>query len=547
MYQLRSLIANLEKELKKLDINESIELRISNIPNFDFQINNLVKFQNSKDKKEIKKALSKIIEADPFIKKFEFTENYFVNLECNLEKFIDSFENVNDNIKDSNPKTIILDYGGPNIGKPLHVGHLRSLNIGRSLYEINKLAGHSVFNDIHLGDWGMPIAQIICYIDKKNIDINDIYIEDLEKIYPEASSQYANDKEFNEHAKLINKQLNENEKELIEKWDKIKKISVNSIKKVLEMLHHKFDIWNGESDVNNLIPDMLVNLKEEKKISVDKGAYVSNLDTDPKILITKSDGSYLYLTTDLATVIKRRKDIKMDKTLYIVDKRQKLHFEQLFSSIEYFQLGGEEYTHVEFGTVNDARGNPFKTRDGDTKKLVDLFDETFSKIKKINKELDDDTCKLLTNTVLTFSDLISNRMTDYKFDLDKFTNISGKTGIYVQYAFVRANKLLENSSDSINDVSLDFSLLDEEDLNLIKCLIKFEYVFKQALNGNEPHHLADYLYELSNHFNSMYQSTNILENKNIKIKFNKLKITSFFVNFSKLLMESLGIKPAEKM
>jgi arginyl-tRNA synthetase len=292
---------------------------------------------------------------------------------------------------------------------------------------------------------------------------------------------------------------------------------------------------------------MLLNLKEDKKISLDKGAYVSNLDTDPKILITKSDGSYLYLTTDLATVIQRRKDIKMDKTLYIVDKRQKLHFKQLFSSIEYFELGDEQFIHVEFGTVNDSKGNPFKTRDGDTKKLIDLFDETFSKIKKINKDLDDDTCKLLTNTVLTFSDLISNRMTDYKFDLDKFTNISGKTGIYVQYAFVRANKLLENSSDSIKDVSLDFSLLDEVDLNLIKCLIKFEYIFKQALHSNEPHHLADYLYELSNNFNSMYQNTNILENKNINIKLNKLKITSFFVNFSRLLMESLGIKPAEKM
>ena len=237
----------------------------------------------------------------------------------------------------------------------------------------------------------------------------------------------------------------------------------------------------------------------------------------------------------------------MDKTLYIVDKRQKLHFKQLFSSIEYFELGDEQFIHVEFGTVNDSKGNPFKTRDGDTKKLIDLFDETFSKIKKINKDLDDDTCKLLTNTVLTFSDLISNRMTDYKFDLDKFTNISGKTGIYVQYAFVRANKLLENSSDSIKDVSLDFSLLDEVDLNLIKCLIKFEYIFKQALHSNEPHHLADYLYELSNNFNSMYQNTNILENKNINIKLNKLKITSFFVNFSRLLMESLGIKPAEKM
>ncbi len=547
MYQLNDLVFRLESELKKLDLDESIELRISNISNFDFQINNLVKFQDSDDKKIIKKAFSKIIESDPYIKSFEFSKNYFINLECNLEKFVDSFENVKDNIKDINTKTVILDYGGPNIGKPLHVGHLRSLNIGRSLYQINKFAGHNVLNDIHLGDWGMPIAQIICYMEKENINIDDIQIEDLEKIYPEASKRYSNDKDFNELAKLINKQLNENKKELIEKWEKIKKISINSIKETLKVLNHEFDIWNGESDVNHLIPDMIINLNKEKKISLDNGAYVSNLNTDPKILITKSDGSYLYLTTDLATVIQRRKDRKMDKTLYIVDKRQKLHFEQLFNSIDYFQLGEEEYIHVEFGTVNDLKGNPFKTREGDTKKLIDLFEETFSKIKKINKELDENTNKLLTNTVLTFSDLITNRMTDYKFDLDKFTNISGKTGIYIQYAFVRANKLLESSSDNIINISLDFSKLDEVDLNLIKCLIKFEYFFKLALQNNEPHHLADYLYELSNHFNSMYQSTNILDNKNENVKLNKLKITSFFVNYSKLLMESLGIKPVEKM
>ncbi len=237
----------------------------------------------------------------------------------------------------------------------------------------------------------------------------------------------------------------------------------------------------------------------------------------------------------------------VDKTLYIVDKRQKLHFEQLFDSIKYFELGKEEYTHVEFGTVNDLNGNPFKTRDGDTKKLMDLFEETLSKLKSINKDLDEETSKVLANTVLTFSDLITNRKTDYKFDLDKFTNISGKTGIYVQYAYVRARKLIQDSNIDISTTNLVFSELDETDNNLLKSFLKFEYYFIQALNNNEPHHLADYLYELSNLFNSMYQNESILENKNETKMFNKLKITYYFQGYSKLLMESLGIQPVEKM
>ena len=303
----------------------------------------------------------------------------------------------------------------------------------------------------------------------------------------------------------------------------------------------------GESDVNNLIPKMIADLKENEKISLDDGAYISNLETDPRILITKSDGSYLYLTTDLATVLNRKKEYKVDKTLYIVDKRQKLHFEQLFDSIKYFKFGEEEYTHVEFGTINDLNGNPFKTREGDTKKLKDLFEETLSKIQSINEDLDEETNKLLTNTVLTFSDLITNRKTDYKFDLDKFTNINGKTGIYIQYAFVRARKLIQNSNIDVTNIDLVFSELDETDNMLLKSFLKFDYYFNQALNNNEPHHLADFLYELSNLFNSMYQNENILENKNELKKFNKLKMTYYFQNYSKILMKSLGIEPAEKM
>ena len=547
MYQLIKLIKNLENELQELVGPESISLRISNNPNFDFQINNLVKFQNHKKIKNIENSFYKIIDKESSIKKFEITDNYFINLEINIETFTHNFDKIRNNIKVENPQTVLLDYGGPNIGKPLHVGHLRSLNIGRSLYRIYKLAGHNVLSDIHMGDWGMPIAQIISYIDQNKIDIDNINIDSLEKIYPKASNLYLEDNEFKELAQANNKMLNENNSKIIKKWKKLREISIESIKDTLQVLNQQFDLWMGESDVNHLIPGMIKKLKDDGKISLDDGAYVSNFISEPKILITKSDGSYLYLTTDLATVLNRTKQNKVDKTLYIVDKRQKLHFEQLIKSIKYFEFSDKEYQHIAFGTVNDSNGNPYKTREGDAKKLIDLFKETSLKIKQINKDLDDDTNKLLANTVLTFSDLKTNRMTDYKFDLDKFTNISGKTGIYVQYALVRAKKLLNNASINTSTLDLNIPDFDESDLNLTRELIKFEYFFNLALENNEPHHLADYLYELSNLFNSMYQNENILENENEIVKFNKLKITEYFIAYSSLLMECLGLEPVEEM
>ena len=547
MYQLTNLINNLENELEKTINVESILLKISNNPDFDFQINNLVKYQNHKYIKNIKNSFSEIIDNEILIKNFEITKNCFVNLEIDIEQFSNSFHKIKKYIKVKQPETVLLDYGGPNIGKPLHVGHLRSLNIGRSLYRIYGLAGHNVSSDIHMGDWGMPIAQIISYIEYKKIDFENINIEDLEKIYPEASKLYSKDDEFKDLAQANNKRLNENDSKILKKWKKLKKISVESIKETLETLNHKFDLWMGESDVNDLIPGMIQKLESEGKISLDDGAYVSNFVSDPKILITKSDGSYLYLTTDLATVQNRIKKNKIDKTLYIVDKRQNLHFEQLIKSLNYFGFGDEDYHHIAFGTINDPNGNPYKTREGDAKKLIDLFEETSLRIKKINSDLDSKTNKLLTNTVLTFSDLKTNRMTDYKFDLDKFTNISGKTGIYVQYALVRAKKLLGSSSLNLSEIKINISDFDESDLNLVKGLIKFEYYFNLALENNEPHHLADYLYELSNLFNSMYQNENILENKKETVKLNKLKISEYFISYSTLLMECLGIEPVEKM
>ena len=547
MNQLLKLENNIKKELLLSNIHENVEIRISNFPNYDFQINNLVKHQNHPEIEKIVASLSKIIENDDSIIKYEFTEKYFINLEINIENYLNVFENIKKVINNQHSEKIILDYGGPNIGKPLHVGHLRSLNIGRSLSKINQLAGNEVLTDIHMGDWGMPIGQILGYIEKFNIELKNINIDDLEEIYPKASKLYIDDKEFKDRAQLINKKFNSNDKKLLKKWEKIKEISIESIKETLNLLNHNFDLWMGESDVNYLIPEMIKRLDDDGKISIDDGAYVSNLESDPRILITKSDGSYLYLTTDLATVSNRIEKYDFDKTLYIVDKRQKLHFNQLFKSLDYFDFEEREYEHIAFGTINDVNGNPFKTRHGDTKKLLDLFEETCLYIKNINPEIEDETIKILANTVLTFSDLITNRMTDYKFDLDKFTNISGKTGLYVQYALVRAKKLIKNSSINESDLKITISELDNTDIKLLKSFAKFEYLFAQALNNSEPHHLADYLYELSNEFNSIYQGERILENKNLNIKYNKLKISYLFIKFSTLLMESLGITPVEKM
>ncbi len=547
MYQLTKLENNLESVLKNFSITEKIDIKLTRNESFDLQINNLVKFKDNPNLIEIIDNFQRELDSEPFIKKYEISEKNFINIEINLNEFLKTVENIRNFIKVSSPKKIIFDYGGPNIGKPLHVGHLRSLNIGRSLYNVNKLAGNTVLSDIHMGDWGMPIAQIIQYGIEKKIDFENITIQELEEIYPIASDLYSKNTDFTKLAQNVNKNLNNNQKDLINKWKKIKGISLRSLESTLDQLNHKFDLWRGESDVNDLIPDMIEDLKSKNKISLDDGAYVSSLKTDPKILVTKSDGSYLYLTTDLATVLDRLDSFEFDKTLYIVDKRQKLHFEQLFLSLEYFDFPTKEYEHVSFGTVNDADGNPFKTREGGTKKLTDLYDETYKYIKEINNDLDDISLGLLSNTVLTYSDLITNRNTDYKFDLEKFTNVNGKTGIYIQYANVRAKKLINDSSLEVSNFSVVSEELDDNDKSLLKSFIKFEFYFEQTIKNNEPHHLADYLYEISQKFNGMYQGTNILENENTVLKENKLKITDLFLKYSNLLMESLGILPVEKM
>ena len=546
MKLLNNFATDLKNLLSKYSINEEVEIRISGLEDFDFQINNLIKYEKNKDIDGIRAGVLELLKNDHVIDNYEITEKNFINININLKSFFETINDLEINLQTNNNK-IIIDYGGPNIGKPLHVGHLRSLNIGRSLYEINKIAGNSVVSDIHLGDWGMPISQILTYCEINDMSPHDLDINELVEIYPQASSLYETSKTFSEKALNINKLLNNNDVNYINQWKAIKKISIYSIKETLNKLGHDFDLWLGESDVNKLIPSMLNDLKEKNKISEDDGALISNQDTDPKILITKSDGSYLYLTTDLATILNRIDGTDFDKILYVVDGRQSLHFKQLFMSAEYFEFENKKYEHVSFGTINDNEGRPLKTRQGGTKSLNELYEETFKYLRTINKNLSESDTDKLVNTVVTYSDLITNRKTDYKFDLERFTSFNGKTGIYVQYALVRAKKLLLNSNLDINNLKIEIEKLDVNDTNLIRGLFKFESYFEQALKNSEPHHLAEYLYEISNLFNSVYQNENIIKNVDEVIKVNKLIITSYFIKYSELLFRSLGLTTVEKM
>ena len=542
---VESLIDEINNLFSNYDINEKIDFKISNVENFDYQVNNLVKYQKHKKIEEIVDKINSLLDSHEIIDNFEITKKYFINLKINLTNCDKFLSNIEENILSPNPKRILIDYGGPNIGKPLHVGHLRSLNIGRSLKKLNKLIGNEVVTDIHLGDWGMPVAQIIAYCELENIDIKTLTAEKLIDIYPKSSSLYSDSEEFENLAKEKNKALNNQEKEVLEKWGFLKEISIDSIKETLFLLGHDFDLWLGESDVNELIEPMIELLKDDGKVGIDDNALVSTQDSDPKILIAKSDGSYLYLTTDLATIINRLKRNDFDITLYVVDSRQKLHFEQLFKTVEYFNFPKRDYKHIEFGTINNIEGKPFKTREGGTEKLMSLYNQTFEYIKNINNKLDENTIHKLSNTVLTYSDLLTNRKTDYKFNLKKFTNISGKTGIYVQYAQVRAKKIIQNSELDVGSSKLIISNASER--NLVIGLINLELNINQSIKYSEPHHLANYLYEICNLFNIFYQEENILNLKDEKSKKSKLLLTKYFLETSEIVFKCLGMEIVDEM
>ena len=541
-------IKKIEKEisevLQKFNILDNVEIRYSNFENVDLQCNNLVRYSENNNLPDIKKEIISSLKQSPLIKNIEINDKNFVNINVSNQYLYEFSQNINSRIKNNQKSSVIFDYGGPNIGKDLHVGHIRTLNIGRSLYNIYKLAGSKVISDIHFGDWGMPVAQIITFIEHNNLDLENLNYEDLEIIYPKANNLSKENADFYDTAKSIAKKLNSGDRDYLEKWKKVYNLTIPNIKNLLKKLDHDFDWYFGESNVVKETDLVVSKAIEDNKVKKDSGALISTEDVDPPILITKSDGSYLYLTTDLGTVYFRENKDNFDKYIYIVDARQKNHFEQLFKTVKHFELSESDFYHVGFGTINGSDNKPFKTRDGGVYKLNLLFEDVKSKLTKYNS--DDNVLNSLTNTVLTYSDLLPNRNQNYIFDVDKFTDINGKTGIYIQYAQVRAKKLLENS-DIAGSFDNNLEMSDEE-RNLLFQITMFDNFFDLSLSNMEPHHLAEYLYSLSQSFNSFYSNIKIFKDDlSLDIQKNRIKMVEEFYNTAKIVFECLGIKPVDSM
>lgn len=541
-------IKNIEKEisevLQKFNILDNVEIRYSNFENIDLQCNNLVRYSENNNLPDIKKEIISSLKQSPLIKNIEINDKNFVNINVSNQYLYEFSQNINSRIKNNQKSSVIFDYGGPNIGKDLHVGHIRTLNIGRSLYNIYKLAGNKVISDIHFGDWGMPVAQIIAFIEHNNLDLENLNYEDLEIIYPKANNLSKENADFYDTAKSIAKKLNSGDRDYIEKWKKVYNLAIPNIKNLLKKLDHDFDWYFGESNVVKETDFVVSKAIETSKVKKDSGALISTEDVDPPILITKSDGSYLYLTTDLGTVYFRENKDNFDKYIYIVDSRQKNHFEQLFKTVKHFELSESDFYHVGFGTINGSDNKPFRTRDGGVYKLNLLFEDVKSKLTKYNS--DDNVLNSLTNTVLTYSDLLPNRNQNYIFDVDKFTDINGKTGIYIQYAQVRAKKLLENS-DIAGSFDNNLEMSDEE-RNLLFQITMFDNFFDLSLSNMEPHHLAEYLYSLSQSFNSFYSNIKIFKDDlSLDIQKNRIKMVEEFYNTVKIVFECLGIRPVDSM
>ena len=544
---MNKIIQELEKSLQdslvSYDVNIKFTANFSSFENVDIQINQLIQLKNHENFNEISKTISEKLRQAEIIENHEITEQGFINIILNDRYFETTLSNDAEQVLNSlkfKTGSVIIDYGGANIGKSLHVGHLRTLTIGRALENIYKLSGYKVVSDIHFGDWGMPIGLILAYIDNEKLNINNITSEDLEIIYPEAALLAKNNEDFKSKAYDYTKKLNIQDSEAIRKWKIIYDISTENLISFLEKMNFKFDLYKGESDVVTLIPDMMNNLKEKNLVKEDQGAIVANDNQDPPAILVKSDGSYIYMTTDLATIIDRESKLNPDRYVYVVDQRQHQHFEQLFKLIKLFSLSNAKFEHVGFGTINGKDGKPLKTRDGGNYKLSQLYQDIENQLKNKNSN---ENLASLTKAVLTYSDLSNSRLKNYSFDVEKFTNINGKSAVYIQYAQVRAKKLLQQYKGN-----LAFSHSNQNNRKLLFELVKFEYFFKLSLQNNEPHHLAEYLYKMCQEFNSFYNAEKIFsDNKTPEEISNDLFVVSCFIQNLTIISECLGIELVNEM
>lgn len=486
--------------------------------------------------------------------------------------------------KAKNPKTIMIDYGGPNVAKPLHVGHLRSAIIGESIKRIGKFAGHKVIGDVHLGDWGLQMGLIITELKLRQPDL--VYfdenfegeypkeapftISELEEIYPTASKKSKEDEAYKEAAMQATYELQNGRKGYQALLSHILNVSVTDLKKNYENLNVSFELWKGESDAQPYIPAMVQKMKDDGFAYVSDGALVVDVkeDTDtkeiPPCMILKSDGASLYNTTDLATIVWREEDYDPDEIIYVVDKRQELHFVQVFRCARKTGLvkPETELKFLGFGTMNGKDGKPFKTRDGGVMRLEYLVSEIDNEMLKkitenqkakenlgISEEEAKETAKTVALAAIKYGDLSNQASKDYIFDIDRFTSFEGNTGPYILYTIVRIKSILNRYKEEGGNLEAGEILpaVNASQKNLMLELTKFGSTIENAFEEKAPHKICAYIYEVSNAFNSFYHETKILSEENQAQKESFLKLLGLTKDILETSIDLLGFSAPDRM
>lgn len=580
-----SIIKDLENkinlELKSIGYDHDFKLAISNRLDLgEYQINDcmsLAKVYHESPIEIAKKIVAKLEELNIFTN-INIAGPGFINLTLDKDFIVNSVnlmnEDIYNNIDKLEKKKVVIDYGGANVAKQLHVGHLRSANIGEALKRLAKTLGYEVIGDAHLGDYGRPLGLVIKEIKERYPDLEyfnpnyqgdysevelPINNEYLEQIYPYASTKGKEDEAYLEDARAISSKIQSHKRGYYDLWKKIVEISKKDVKEIYDKLGTEFELWNGEADAVEYLDELLDIYRSKNLTEISDGAEIVNVEKEddvapmPPLLLIKSNGTISYETTDLATILQRKKEINPDEIWYVVDSRQSLHLEQVFRASRLAKLVEDrvKLIHIPFGTMNGKDGKPFKTRDGGVMSLKNLmklvYDVTYNKItnESLTEEQKKNVAEITSIATLKYADLIPFVGTDYIFDIDKFSELEGKTGPYILYSTVRMNSLLSKAKNIEYKEYKKYN--NNTDKDIILSLLKLPSVLSHSLEIKSLNEVTDYLYELTSKYNKFYQECRILDEEDKELQESWLVLTKLVYQVNSMLLDILSIKVPEKM
>ena len=572
---IKSKLVELGYEIKEVVLNVSSRPELG-----DYQFNGIMGLgkEYHKNPREIGQELVDLIKKDNKYKDINMAGPGFINISFSDEKLIKHANELNDNISINyqidNPRTIFLDYGGANVAKALHVGHLRSANIGEALKRLAASLGNKAIADAHLGDWGRPIGLVMLEIKKEYPDLpyfaenykgeypkeSPVTNEDLMRMYPIASSKAKEDEEYMNEAREITAKFQSGDRGLIALWNHIMAVSKKDIKDSYDRLNTTFEVWEGESDADKYVPEMIEYLEKKRLVEDSQGARIIEVKEEnddhevPPLLLVKSNGALSYETTDLACIWERMHKWKPDEIWYLTDSRQALHFEIVFRAAKKAQIVNED-TNLEFipfGTMNGIDGKPFKTRDGGTMKLDDLLDLATKECEKrilpnISGKERENIANKVGISAVKYADLLPFRLTDYIFDPVKFSDLQGKTGPYLLYSTIRMKSLLSKANEENIAYKKVKVISDEYQRNIMVALLNINNVLLKSFESRSLNDICEHLYKITNIYNNFYYQNRILTETDKDKRETWLTLTKIVYDNNCKMLDILGIEVPDRM